>query len=114
MVASRDTKRLIRWCGILAAGGSLILLAGAVFLATALWHIRLAGDGPSFVVVAPGPTAILALTSVVVLAAAVAAWRQARQAGASLARRLSLSAIITTVTAWAAVGVAFLALTRGS
>ena len=111
MAASRYPEHLVRWSWLLVAGGILILLAAITFLAAALYHVsQLTGYGPTFVVLAPAPTVAFALTSLVVLAGSCLTWLRSRR-GPVLAGRLALAAIIATVAAWLAVGVAFMALT---
>ena len=114
MEASRSSRALVRWSGVLAACGALIFAAGVCFLAAALRHYWLiSGYGPTYIFVPPALTACFVAASVVVLVASAFVRRIASHRLVALAKRRSLMAIIGTVAGWIAVGAAILLLARG-
>ncbi len=111
MQASRNLNALIRLSWFLATVGALILAVAIFCLAVAIWHVaQLNGYGPTYIVVSPWSAAVVVLASLAVTGSAALIWR--RVSSVTVARRLSLVAIIATLAAWAAFGAAFLVLTQ--
>jgi hypothetical protein len=113
MQASRDSRSLILWSGVLAASGALIFVAAVFFLAAVLWHYSLInGYGPTYIFLAPALTASYVVASIVVLVASAFVRHIANHRHSALAKRLSLMAIIATTAGWLTVGVTVLSFAR--
>lgn len=113
MHPSRNSRALIRWSGVLAAGGVLILGAALCLLAMTLWHAPpVGGRGRTSELVPPALIACFVVASIVVAVASAFARHIANHRLVSRAKRLSLIAMIGTAAGWLAVGVAVLLLRR--
>ena len=111
MEASRNSRTLIGWSGVLAACGVLIFGAAVCFLATALWHDSLiSGYGPTYIAVRPALTACFVVASIIVLVASTFVQHIASHRLVALAKRRSLMAIISTLAGWLTIGAAVLLL----
>lgn len=108
-----SSDSLVRWSWVLMAAGALLFSVAILCLAVVIWHVaQLGGDGPTYVAISPWPAAVVILASLAAVGSATFIWR--RSGSATLARRLSLAAIIATAAAWVAFGAALLVLAQGS